>query len=92
MSVKRFLLFWRRPAKSLDCRAVVEALQFYLDGAVDPQQAELIAAHLDYCRKCGLEAETYQHIKTTLADQQTPVSPEAVERLRAFGQTLLDGQ
>lgn len=82
----------RTPNEPLDCAAVGELLQHYLDHELDARRARLIAAHLDDCRRCGLEAETYERIRATLAAQRDAVPDETVERLRAFGRGLIRGE
>ncbi len=77
---------WRRRHRpEVDCREVGKVLQSYLDGDVEDGFAEKIASHLEACRDCGLELETYQQIKTSLAGKMPEVDPDALERLREFG-------
>lgn len=78
----------RRRANEASCAEVAQALQSYLDGQVDDVTAQRVRHHLDRCRDCGLEAETYLVIKDALARQRSSIDPDAVERLRAFGQGL----
>ncbi len=85
-------LFGRGPGEQLDCHAVGELLQQYLDDEIDPKRGALIAAHLEDCRRCGLEADTYEQIKRTLASQRSDVPEESVERLREFGRSLIRGE
>jgi len=66
-------------------------LQRYLDGVIDAETAALIEAHLEDCRRCGLEAETYRQIKAALAARRLPPPPDAVQRLREFGLRLSRG-
>lgn len=72
------------------CREVGQALQSYLDGEVEGLTAERIHHHLELCRRCGMKADTYQQIKASLARRQAPVDPDAVARLRAFGEQLME--
>ena len=76
----------------LDCHEVGELLQQYLDDHIDHERARLIEAHLEHCRRCGLEAETYQRIKDSLAAHVSEVPPDAVTRLRDFGERLVRGE
>jgi anti-sigma factor RsiW len=85
-------LLGRRPPGGLDCRQVGEVLQAYLDGHIDAERAKQIEEHLEACRQCGLEAETYERIKSTLAAQRPEVPADSVERLRAFGERLIRGE
>jgi len=81
-------LFRGTPPGGMSCHQVGEVLQHYLDGYVDSDRADRIAAHLDQCRRCGMDADTYRRIKATLAMQQPDMPAESVERLREFGERL----
>lgn len=71
----------------LECLRVTRVLQSYLDGMVDEVTARRVAQHLEDCRRCGMEADTYRAIKTALArHERTPV--DAVIRLRSFAEQL----
>jgi anti-sigma factor RsiW len=72
------------------CMEVGRALQSYLDGHVDDLTAQRVTRHLELCRRCGMKAETYADIKASLARRGPAVDPEAVARLRAFGDELLE--
>jgi anti-sigma factor RsiW len=76
----------------LTCREVGEVLQQYLDGHVDDDLAGRMEIHLEECRRCGLEAETYERIKATLATRRPELPAESVDRLRAFGEQLARGE
>jgi anti-sigma factor RsiW len=85
---------WRRGRRTemLDCHEVAEVLQRYLDDLVDARQVRLIEAHLEDCRRCGMELETYRYIKSTLAAHREQVPAESVQRLREFGERLAGGE
>ncbi|MCZ4101279.1 MULTISPECIES: anti-sigma factor family protein [unclassified Streptomyces] len=70
---------------------VARVLQSYLDGETDEITARRVSAHLEDCRRCGLEASVYQEIHNALARRTGPDS-QAVERLQAFGASLLSDQ
>lgn len=78
--------------EAIDCHSVGELLQHYLDGEIDETRARQITEHLDACRQCGMEADTYERIKATLAARRTTVSVESLARLRDFGQRLARGE
>ena len=78
-------------ASRMRCMATMRVLQTYLDGALDEVAARRVAEHLEDCRRCGLEAEVYQEIKTALGEQDRTVDPRAIERLRRFGERLARG-
>jgi len=82
--------WFRRRRPVVDCHEVGRVLQSYLDDNVEPGFAGKIAAHLDECRKCGLEATTYIQIKDSLAETRPEVDADAMERLRRFGSRLTD--
>lgn len=84
-------LFGRTP-RSMSCHQVGTVLQQYLDGDIDAETAERIEEHLEECRRCGMEAETYERIKSTLAAQRPDVPDDSVERLREFGERLARGE
>lgn len=89
----RLLSWWRRmrgKREIASCMEVARALQAYLDGEVDTVTARRVARHLEICRRCGLEAQTYLAIKDTLARGGRDVDPAAVARLRAFGAHLIE--
>ena len=82
---------WRRlrgSAEMASCRETMRVLQSYLDGQVDDVTTRRVGAHLEACRRCGLEAGTYREIKAALARRAGQIDPAAVERLRAFGETV----
>lgn len=85
------LLPRRRPG-GIDCHQVGEVLQHYLDGYIDDDRARRISAHLDACRRCGMEAETYERIKATLRARRGPVPVESIHRLEEFGHRLVRGE
>ena len=81
-----------RPGDTLSCPEVGRLLQRFLDDELgDEIEIELLADHLEACKRCGLEAETYQKIKDALASRRTPVPRESVDRLREFGERLVEG-
>ncbi|MFH5822899.1 anti-sigma factor family protein [Georgenia sp. AZ-5] len=74
-----------------ECHRVARLLQGYLDGELDPASTGLVAEHLEYCRRCGLEARTYEAIKVAIgatAGGHNGVDPAALDRLRAFADDL----
>jgi anti-sigma factor RsiW len=74
----------------MSCRAVARLLQSYLDDVTDEATARRVAAHLEDCRRCGMEEQVYRAIKQALA-RSGSVPPEEVARLRAFGEHLVTG-
>ena len=73
------------------CRRVAKVLQSYLDGEVEPPTARAVAAHLEECRRCGLEASVYSTIRTAIAAGGagiTNVDQAAVASLTIFARDL----
>lgn len=83
-------LLRRRARDELNCHDVARVMQTYLDGELDHPTARKVAAHLDDCHRCGLEASTYRELKRRLSRLGGPVDPQAVERLRAFVNDLTE--
>lgn len=79
----------RRP---MQCDEVGRLLQHYLDGHLDERRAARLAAHLEDCRRCGLEADTYERIKSSLAERRGSVPAESLARLREFGERIARGE
>jgi predicted anti-sigma-YlaC factor YlaD len=71
------------------CWHVSRVLQTYLDGHTDDLTSRRVREHLDECRRCGLQADTYRAIIDALARHEQPAD-EPVDRLRAFGEALLE--
>lgn len=82
--------WWARSLgeRRLNCVQVGRVLQSYLDGETDEVTARRVAAHLEDCRRCGLEASVYREIHHALARRVEP-DTRAVARLRAFGESLV---
>jgi anti-sigma factor RsiW len=75
----------------MSCAEVGKLLQRYLDGHLDPPRGARLSAHLEDCRRCGLEADTYERIKSSLGGEAFPVPSESLDRLREFGDRLVRG-
>lgn len=75
------------------CHEVGRVLQTYLDGELDQSSVAKVAAHLEHCRRCGMEANTYARIKGALTrvGREGWIHPEdrlSIERLRRFADGL----
>jgi anti-sigma factor RsiW len=69
----------------LRCRGVVELLDEYLEGALDPAVAARLEAHLADCGDCTAFLETYRAVVRSsrqLRESQLPA--ELRERLLSF--------
>ena len=81
----------RRMAMQMSCAEVGEVLQQYLDGELDAATTPLVDAHLEMCRRCGLEASIYSDVKDALAEQGE-LPEDSVRRLREFGERIAHGE
>ena len=59
--------FRTRREAEIGCMAVARVLQAYLDGEVNRRTAQWVSDHLRVCRRCGMKADTYRAIKSSLA-------------------------
>ena len=75
----------------LSCHQVGKVLQTYLDSELDDDASRKVAAHLEDCRRCGLEAEVYEALKDSLQRDRADPTDEPVQRLRQFGERLARG-
>lgn len=82
-------LFRRRAERAMSCAEVGKLLQRYLDDHLDVQRSQLLRAHLEDCRRCGLEAATYERIKASLAHHGAYGEDAALLRLRQFAANLV---
>lgn len=82
--------WWRR--RPLMCPEVGRTLQAYLDGRVDDDWAARIEAHLEHCRRCGMEAKTYTELKAVLSRQEMALRTDTLENLRDFATRLASGE
>lgn len=83
---------WRKNRGASDmmsCAELAKVLQAHLDRELDEVTARRAAGHLEACRRCGLEAETYSQIKSALAITMPPERIEAVERAHDFAASLI---
>lgn len=81
----------RRMAMRMSCAEVGAVLQQYLDGELDQSTSPLVEAHLELCRRCGLEASIYADVKEALAGQGD-LPEDSVRRLREFGERIAHGE
>jgi anti-sigma factor RsiW len=91
--MKRFFRrLFHRDEHLMSCAEVGALVHEYLDGVLDPQRSARLKAHIEDCRRCGLEVETYNRIKRSLASRPHTVEAESLARLRAFGERIASGQ
>lgn len=77
------LAFWRR-SRPYDCREVRRLMQAFLDGELSAREMDRVAAHVEDCRPCGIDSETYRRIKADLARLRVAPDRSAVARLERF--------
>ena len=73
---------------SLACWRVQRMLQSYLDEELEAAAAGRVTRHLEGCHQCGQEAAPYRAITASLRLRRS--APDAAQRLRDFGEALLD--
>lgn len=69
------------PPGRLGCRQVRRTLQAFLDGEVAPTRAELVAAHLESCRRCSVESDTISRVIEALQRLRPDLDLAAYTRL-----------
>lgn len=75
---------WLRP----ECHRTRQVLQSWLDGELGHHDAARVAAHLDLCEHCGIEADLFQQVKDSLASLRAPADPSVVARLEGFAEAI----
>jgi len=82
-----------RRQRKLSCRQVGRSLQEYLDGELDdPERVARLREHLEACRDCGLEADTYRALRDAMRHRAPVVESPELQRLRDFGNRLAAGE
>ncbi|MEO6159085.1 MAG: zf-HC2 domain-containing protein [Ilumatobacteraceae bacterium] len=74
------------------CTEIGRQIQTYLDGGLDAAAATKVSDHLDACRRCGLTANDYRHLKRALAETAAPIPDEPLRRLKALAAELASGE
>ena len=67
----------------LSCRQVRRVLQSFLDGEISAERAELVAAHLEACRRCGGEADLLREVIAAIRTLRPDLDLAAWTRLVA---------
>ena len=85
----------RRPQLPLppepDCHEVGAVLQSYLDGELGAEDTGVVAAHLEHCERCGIEAATVTRVIAAIGRQRPDLDPEPLARLAGFVDQLAPG-
>jgi len=69
----------------IDCEEALRKIEIYVDGELEPAEAQVLRAHLGDCPPCGDRAEFQRRLKSLLAAKcasETPLSLRV--RLRAL--------
>lgn len=81
----------RRPG-GMSCRQVGKVLQTHLDGELDDERRRRVAAHLEACERCGLEAEVIEGVRSALRRRRERLPAATAAALREFSDRLIDGE
>lgn len=81
----------RKPG-GLSCRKVAKVLQSHLDGELDEDRRRKVAAHLDECERCGLEAEVLDGVRSALQGRRANLPVATATALREFSDRLISGE
>lgn len=75
----------RRESRSVsaepDCHEVAAVLQSYLDGELPAQDADRVAAHLEHCHRCDIEATTVRRVIDAIQRQRPELDAGTYARL-----------
>ena len=74
----------------LGCRQVRRTLQAFLDGEVAPLRAELVAAHLESCSRCQIEADLIAGVIEALRRLRPDIDLAAYTRLVEITEQLTE--
>ena len=68
-----------------DCRKILEQVELYLDGELDPALRDQIHAHLEACGPCMDHSDFQRHLKELLRSRCgcDEVPADLLERIRA---------
>lgn len=72
------------------CMRVRRALHAFLDGEAEPQRAEYVAAHLEQCSRCRIEADVVRQVIAAIRRQRPDLDAETHARLAAAIDRLVD--
>ena len=76
----------------LSCRKVAKVLQSHLDGELDDERRRKVAAHLDECERCGLEADVLSGVRSALRARRERLPAATATALREFTDRLIHGE
>ena len=76
----------------LSCRKVGKVLQTHLDGELDDERRRRVAAHLEECERCGLEADVLEGVRAALRGRREHLPTATATALREFSDRLVQGE
>ena len=76
----------------LSCRKVGKVLQTHLDGELDDERRDKVAAHLEECERCGLEADVLEGVRAALRGRRESLPTATATALRQFSDRLVNGE
>ena len=76
----------------LSCRKVGKVLQTHLDGELDVERRRKVAAHLEECERCGLEADVLEGVRAALRSRRERLPAATAAALREFSDRLVNGE
>jgi len=74
-----------------DCHEVAAVLQSYLDGELEAQDADRVAAHLEHCHRCDIEATTVRKVIDAIQQQRPELDAGTYARLTGVLDELVGG-
>lgn len=80
----------RQDTDAARCEKVRQVVQNYLDGELDDMETDRVRRHLEACRRCGLDAQTYRAVKRALSGMGREPDERALRRLHDFAEGLCD--
>ena len=69
----------------IDCEEALRKIEVFVDGELEPAEAQMLRAHLGDCPPCGDRAEFQRRLKALLAAKCASETPTSLRvRLRAI--------
>lgn len=74
--------------RGMSCHQVDAVLQQYLDDELDAAEVPKVLKHLETCRDCGMEADLYSRIKSSLHAHEGAPDDSSMLRIRELANEL----
>lgn len=81
-----------RRDEDLNCQQVARLMHGFLDGEIPAHEAEMVAAHLDKCERCGIEAATFRRVKSAIRALRPDLDADALSRLSTYVDEVASGR